>query len=92
MPTYRLRVIDPDSHHLEASTHKSDAVVRAKDEKTAWEMAKKEFWVWCGRSIEGDVEINPWNPITGVVVCEKINDEEGPDQIIEPAGYEDFEA
>ncbi len=92
MAIWRLEPIDTTNHNWRASSYVGSVLIRAADEQRARVIATRAFGI-AARLVAGmDVPVIPWD-YDGLSDCSRANDttfaEEGPDEILDPAQYED---
>lgn len=87
MPIWKLTPLSTDSLHWDLSTHRGEAIVRAKNEREARQLATERFAVAVKRKVGHTTPLNPWED-TALVSCEAIqtNDyqDTGPAAILIP--------
>ncbi|MCH8079618.1 MAG: hypothetical protein IIA06_07560 [Proteobacteria bacterium] len=60
MNIWKLSVTNPDSQNWEASTHKGDVIVRAKDERQARMAANQAFIIATKKILGRSIKLSPW--------------------------------
>ena len=88
MRIWRLKAIDTNSHHWEASTYRGDVLVRAESEANARRLAARAFGV-ATRVIPGqEVSVVPWDHpwlVSAEIVEGSPYGPDGDEEILEPA-------
>ncbi len=92
MSIWLLEPIDTTNHNWRASSYVGPVLIRAANEQRARAIATCAFGR-ASRHVPGlDVPIVPWD-YDGLSDCSRSNDttfaEEGPDEILDPAQYDD---
>ncbi len=89
---WRLAPINHESPNWKASVYKEDVIIRAATEDRARQIASRAFWIGVNR-VSGALIANPWGRPINETTCERATDtnysEEGPDEILSPAEYDD---
>ncbi len=92
MSIWRLEPIDTTNHNWRASSYVGPVLIRAADEQQARALATRVLNVAAEHARGSKLPVNPWNKVE-LVSCSRANDttfaEEGPDEILDPAQYED---
>ena len=92
MSIWRLEPIDTTDNNWRASAHVGPVLIRAADEQRARAIATGAFFVAAEHVAGLEVPVNPWE-YNVVVSCLPANEttfaEEGPDEILDPPGYDD---
>ncbi len=95
MAIWRLTPVDLDDPSWEASSHRGHAVVRAKNEDVAREIAQHAFGVKTGFPVSHAIIAPPWKRDT-LVRVEHVKDprfeEDGPDEVLFPTFETDLNA
>jgi hypothetical protein len=88
MAVWRLVPIDLNDPNWEASSHRGNVVVRARNEREARALAARAFDVKTGFRPGEGVRFPPWTR-AGLAMAERVDDPrfepEGPPEILEPA-------
>jgi hypothetical protein len=88
MPIWELSPTDQKSDDWRSSKHRERVVVRAPTVDKARDLVSSKFHDMSKRAPGGDTPLNPWRQ-PDLVTCKRLNDsaydENGPDEILEPA-------